>query len=134
MSNSYHDGFYFASLQYILTANFTVPSLYHLSGLYQIHLLFLEHHSTKLLHHLLSFLLAMCPAHLCFIFFIFFLTMLSLILVCSLIHVDLTLSLTYSWHYFFHWCGVVFLWFYLFLYFSSICHSWYYTMIISFKV
>ena len=47
----------------VIPANITVSLLSHFPSLFLLCLLFLEHHSTKLLHHLLSSLLCICTDH-----------------------------------------------------------------------
>lgn len=79
------------------------PPPYHLlSVLFQLRLLSVRVHSINLLHEPLSFLLAMCPAQLPFVVELLFSK--PLILVPSLIHVDIFLSLRFrTFHYSFHW-------------------------------
>ena len=61
--NSFHDNCDCANPCHVLPANSTISFLYLLSGLFQLHLLFLGHHSINFLSHLLSSLPTMSSVH-----------------------------------------------------------------------
>ena len=88
--NPFYDDLDCFSLCHVLPEN-SILSSFHLCGIFLLHLLFLGYHSYNFLHHLLFSLLASRRAHFHFHCSVF--SAVSITLICSLIHVNIFLSL-----------------------------------------